>query len=123
MIQIDAGSPVVIYEQIKTGFRGLVRRGVLKPGDTVVSIRSLAETLVVNPNTVARAFRELVTEGVLAPRRGEGHVVAAGAPAVAKDSLEAARSDLAEAIRQARRAGLTWKDIGSALSAVKGGER
>ena len=65
MIQIDPRSPVPINDQIKAAVRGLVAKGLLRPGDQAPSIRSLAERLRVNPNTVARAFRELSLEGVL----------------------------------------------------------
>ncbi|MBI3565671.1 MAG: GntR family transcriptional regulator [Elusimicrobia bacterium] len=111
MIQIDLGSAVPLNEQIKSGLRGLVARGTLRPGDPAPSVRGLAETLKVNPNTVARAVRELVAEGVLESRRGEGTVVAASAPRRAKDGLDAARGALTEALRMARRAGLDWTDI------------
>lgn len=111
MIRIDPRSPLPINEQIKTALRGLVARGALKPGDPAPSIRGLAETLTVNPNTVARAVRELVLEGLLETKRGEGTVVALGARGLAHDGLDQARRRLDEALRQARRAGLTWKDV------------
>ncbi len=57
MITIDANSPVPIFEQIKAGLRGLVSRGMLNPGDQAPTIRTLAEDLVVNPNTIARAYQ------------------------------------------------------------------
>jgi len=65
MIIIDLGSFIPIYEQIKAGFRRNVGLGVLKPGDDLPSIRELAETLLVNPNTVARSYRELEMEGLI----------------------------------------------------------
>ena len=115
MIHIDPRSPVPINEQIKAGLRGLIARGALRPGDPAPSIRGLAETLKVNPNTVARAVRELVVEGVLDARRGEGTVVADAAPRMAKSGLDDVRVRLRESLRQARRGGLSWNDVESVV--------
>jgi GntR family transcriptional regulator len=111
MIRIDPLSPTPLNEQIKSGLRGLIARGVLKPGEPAPTIRPLAETLKVNPNTVARAIRELVLEGVLEAKRGEGTVVAAAAPRKAADGLAGIRDGVREALRQARRGGLSWDEI------------
>lgn len=111
MIQIDPNSPVPIYDQIKAGLRGLVTKGLLKPGDQAPSIRSLAVSLKINPNTVARAFRELAQEGFLQSQRGDGAYIAQGAQKQAQDSLGSIRLGLLDALRHARRAGLAWDDI------------
>lgn len=111
MLRIDPLAATPLNEQIKSGLRGLIARGALKPGEPAPSIRPLAESLKVNPNTVARAIRELVLEGVLEARRGEGTVVASAAPRKAVDGLEEAREDLRESLRLARRAGLDWDEI------------
>lgn len=115
MIRVDPRSPVAINEQIKAGLRGLVARGALRPGDPAPSVRGLAESLKVNPNTVARAVRELVLEGVLETRRGEGAFVAAGAPKLARGGLDEIRARLRESLRQARAAGLPWSEVAAAV--------
>jgi GntR family transcriptional regulator len=119
MIHIDSCSPVSINEQIKAGLRGLIARRALRPGDPVPSVRGLAETLKVNPNTVARAVRELVLEGVLDSRRGEGTVVADDAPRMAKSGLEDVRGRLRESLRQARRGGLGWNDVEATVREIR----
>lgn len=113
MLQLDLRSPVPIYDQIKAGLRGLVARGILRPGDAAPSIRSLAAQLKVNPNTVARAFRELTLEGFLESRRGDGSLIAEGAARHAKDGLSEVRAGLKDALLRARRAGLAWGDVDS----------
>lgn len=72
---IDFGSHVPVYRQIMEKMKTLIKSGELKKGEFVPSIRTLAEDLQVNINTVARAYRELTNEGVLKPVRGEGYVV------------------------------------------------
>jgi GntR family transcriptional regulator len=119
MIEIDPRSTVPIYEQVKDGLRGLVSRKVLQPGDQVPPIRGLAESLVVNPNTIARAYRELILEGFLESRKGEGAYVAAGAGTKASNGLELVRQRLVDAIVLGRRAGLSWKDVQTAVQKAK----
>jgi len=113
MLQIDPRSPVPLNEQIKSALKGLISRGALKPGDPAPSIRPLAESLKVNPNTVARAIRELVLEGVLETRRGEGAFVSVAALRKAQNGLSDVRKGLHEALRLAKRGGLSWDEIGA----------
>jgi GntR family transcriptional regulator len=120
MIQIDPRSPIPINEQIKAGLRGLVTKGLLKPGDQAPSIRGLALSLGVNPNTVARAFRELSLEGFLESQRGEGNYIAHGAKKHAQNGLEQVRLGLREALEHARRGGLGWAEIEALVRLMKG---
>lgn len=70
-----------IYLQIVNQVKYLVASGRLGAGDELPPIRSLAEQLLVNPNTVARAYRELETAGVVLKRRTAGtYVSGAGSP-------------------------------------------
>lgn len=123
MIQIDSSSAVPIYDQIKAGLKGLVAKGLLKPGDQAPSVRALAAELRVNPNTVARAIRELTTEGFLESRRGGGTTVSKNARRQAQTGLGEVRTSLLEAYRLARRGGLSWKDIEALYRKAKEGER
>ncbi len=72
---IDFNSHVPVYKQIKENLKALIAAGKIKEGEFVPSIRRLAQDLEVNLNTVARAYRELVEEGVLKVVRGMGYVV------------------------------------------------
>ncbi len=120
MITINGHLPVPIFEQVKSGFRGLVARGVLKAGDQVPAIRTLAERLLVNPNTIARAYRELISEGFLESRRGEGNFVSGKARMNVNGSLEQAKQRLQDSVHLARRSGLNWKDIQSIVAKSRG---
>jgi GntR family transcriptional regulator len=76
MFEIKTSSSAPIWNQIEEGMRRMVSLGALRPGDAVPSVRDLARSLKVNPNTVARAYQRLTEHGVLSVRRGEGTFVA-----------------------------------------------
>lgn len=75
-LNITTGSGTPIYRQIVDQVRLAVATGAVAPGDEMPSVRSLAEQLVVNPNTVAKAYGELVRDGVLDSQQGKGFFVA-----------------------------------------------
>ena len=80
-IHISPKNGAPLYQQIVSQVKYLVASGVLKPGDEVPPIRGLAEKLLINPNTVARAYRELEMAGVLVKRLGAGtYVSSEGSP-------------------------------------------
>ena len=121
MIKIDINSPTPIYEQIKTGFKGLVRKELMLPGDAAPSIRTLATQLTLNPNTVARAYRELTAEGFFESKRGEENIVSGRAKALAKADAENLKARITEAVREGLRNGLTAADIEGIVNKVKKG--
>lgn len=79
-LHVSASDGLPIYLQIVNGVKFLVASGRLAAGDELPAIRTLAERLVVNPNTVARAYRELQVAGVVENRRTAGTYVAEGSP-------------------------------------------
>jgi GntR family transcriptional regulator len=74
-LHISSSDGVPIYLQIVNQVKYLVASGRLKPGEEMPPIRVLAKKLVVNPNTVARAYRELEMDGVVTTRRTAGTYV------------------------------------------------
>ena len=75
-ISQEDGTP--IYQQVMQQVRLLVSTGRLEPGEQLPAVRRLAQQLLINPNTVARAYRELESGGVVKSRRGAGVFVAEG---------------------------------------------
>jgi GntR family transcriptional regulator len=69
---INTGSDMPIYKQITGQVRLAVTTGRLAVGEQLPSVRALAEDIVVNPNTVARAYGDLMREGLLESRAGRG---------------------------------------------------
>jgi GntR family transcriptional regulator len=76
MFDINPADAAPIWKQIEDGMRRMIQLGSLRPGELVPSVRDLAKSLRVNPNTVARAYQRLTDLGVFAVRRGEGTYVA-----------------------------------------------
>jgi DNA-binding transcriptional regulator YhcF (GntR family) len=74
-LRIDASDGEPPYEQIRTQIAGQVASGELPPGTKLPTVRALAATLGVAPNTVARAYRELEYSGVVSTRGRNGTVV------------------------------------------------
>lgn len=72
LFNINIGSTTPIYKQITDQVRMAVASGKVAVGDALPSVRALAEQLVVNPNTVARAYSELTREGLIESRAGRG---------------------------------------------------
>ena len=71
-LNINTGSNTPIYKQITDQVRMAVASGKLAVDDQLPSIRALAERLVINPNTVARAYADLAREGLIESRAGRG---------------------------------------------------
>jgi GntR family transcriptional regulator len=80
---INPKAAIPIYRQIADQIQRAVAAGKLQPGDQLPSVRELAAHLLVNPNTVARVYRDLEREGLLEARRGQGTYVAITAHALA----------------------------------------
>ena len=78
-LHIDSHNGLAVYDQIVRQIKFAVAEGAIASGDMVPSVRELARELAINPNTVARAYRQLQDDQVLEPVRGTGLTVAAGA--------------------------------------------
>lgn len=80
MIQISYKDSRPIHEQVEDGIRRLIVSAALEPGEQLPSVRELASTLAINPNTIARAYRELETQGYVFKVPGKGSFVAVELP-------------------------------------------
>ncbi|HZT13618.1 MAG TPA: GntR family transcriptional regulator [Candidatus Baltobacteraceae bacterium] len=108
VLTVDPRSGVPIYLQIIDQVKRSVALGVLAPGEQLPTVKQLALDLTVNPNTVAKAYRELERDEIIETSPGRGSFVRGNGTA---QSAYAAASDvtaetLAQAVREARSIGL-----------------
>ena len=111
MIIIDAGSPTPPFEQLRVQLRDQVRSGALSAGSRLPTVRRLADDLGIAPGTVARAYRELESDGVIEGRGRHGTFVSSHGSPIEQKAQDAA----AEFASRIRALGLT-ADEGVALA-------
>jgi GntR family transcriptional regulator len=112
LIRIDPQSNQPIYDQIIRQFKFAVATRSVVPGQWVPSVRELATELIVNPNTVARAYRELQGAGVLETVRGQGMRVASRAPRrCLSEQKELIRVRIEQVIREASLSSLSREEM------------
>jgi GntR family transcriptional regulator len=108
----NPSSGVPIYLQLMEQVKHAIGTGALRPGDQLPGIRPLAEELVINPNTVAKAYRELEHEGVIELRHGAGAFVSGtGRGAKLTDKLRAGQTVVAGVVEKLRKSGVTDEEI------------
>ena len=122
MITIDYKSRVPIYDQITSNIMRLKSLGVLKEGDKLPSVRSLAMKLGINPNTVQKAYNILESEGVIYSVSGKGSFIAENDRAT-EALLNAAKDEFKVAVDAALRAGLDMETLINIINTTyKGGK-
>lgn len=110
ILTIDANSRTPIYQQIADGIKSLIARGALAEGAALPPVRQMAADLGVNLNTIATAYRELQSEGLITVRHGLGAVVASQRLSTDPNQQQL-RLPLRTAITQMILAGLGRADI------------
>ena len=91
MVTINYRDGRPIYEQVKDDLRRLVVTGAMRPGEKLPSVRELAVSLAINPNTIQRAYRELEAEGYTVSVPGKGSYVSRE-----NDAAKARKAELME---------------------------
>jgi GntR family transcriptional regulator len=104
--RLDPSTGVPTYLQLVQQVEHALRLGYLKPGDRLPTIRDTVASLAINPNTVAKAYRELETKGLTAGRPGQGTFVQATLSQVELPELTALRRSLLSWLATADAAGL-----------------
>src|SRR5258705_833612 len=108
----NPSSGVPIYLQLMEQVKHAIETGALRPGDQLPGMRPLAEELVINPNTVAKAYRELEHEGVIELRHGAGAFVSGNAGTKKlTDKVRAGQAIVAAAVEKLRARGVTDEEI------------
>ncbi len=118
MIAVNFRDGRPIYEQVRDGFRQMILSGALPADSRLPSVRELAASLAINPNTIQRAYRELEAEGYICSVPGKGSFVRADNQAAAQRRSELL-GELARLGRELRLLGLGEEEL---LAALKGGD-
>lgn len=112
MIKIETASFVPIYEQIKKEIKRNISFGIFKAHESLPSIRDLASELIINPNTVARAYRELEMEGFIYTKKGKGcYVSDISSSLIKKERRGILNNIFDEAIRETKNFNLELNEI------------
>ena len=115
---------VPIYLQLMEQVKHAIETGALRPGEQLPGIRPLAEELVINPNTVAKAYRELEHEGVIELRQGAGAFVSGNARSKElTDKVRGGQTVVAAAVERLRSRGFADEEIRRLFEAELAGLR
>jgi len=119
IFRLNPNSGMPIYLQIMEQVKHAVENGVLRPGDQLPGIRKLAETMVMNPNTVAKAYRELEHEGLVELRQGAGAFISENLNTkVVTDRMQTARPIVEKTVERLLALGLSEEEIKRLIDAA-----
>lgn len=111
---LDFSSGIPVYKQIINLLYYEIGRGNLREGDRLPTIKELSERFQINPNTVAKAYRELDLKGVIASRRGDGSFVSAiepGKPLTSKQKAAKLDELMGRLVAEAKTFGITEREL------------
>lgn len=112
ILEIDTSNGLALYEQVVRQLKFAVASGKLRRGELVPSVRELSKQLAINPNTVARAYRQLQDEQILEAVRGLGMQIRAGAEKRCRaDRKKLIAARLETVLSEARHSGLLRKEV------------
>jgi GntR family transcriptional regulator len=115
---LDPGSGVATYLQIVQEVKEALRLGTLEVGDQLPTVREVVAELAINPNTVAKAYRELERDGLVVARQGRGTFVSSTLARASLRHHDALRAELELWLAAAVRAGLDDESIRALVSAT-----
>lgn len=118
MFKLDYSDGKPIYEQIKDNLKKLIIDGVLKTDDRIPSVRELAVTMAINPNTIQKAYKELEFEGYVYSVRAKGVFVAPIEKITEDKNTEKLYKNLEAAIRELYFVGETKEKIFSTVEKI-----
>ena len=105
---------VPIYEQITEKFKVLILKGVMRAGEQMPSVRSLAMELSINPNTIQKAYTELERQGFIYTVKGRGNFIA-GTEKLLEEKKKNCLDEILKRIKEAMEYGVTGEEILSVM--------
>ena len=109
VLEINRDSNTFIYEQLEFALYNKIIKGELKPGDMIPSVREVARHNGINPNTVQKAFAELIRAGVIFSVAGKGNYISPDAMDIKRDEKAEILKELRYIARRAKISGI-WMD-------------
>jgi GntR family transcriptional regulator len=117
--RLDGSSGVPPYLQLVHQVRQALLLGYLQEGDRLPTVKDVATDLVINPNTVVKAYRQLEHEGLAGGRPGQGTFITATAAPVAPEAQENLRASLEAWLRTAAAAGMNDDAVTALIATVR----
>jgi GntR family transcriptional regulator len=117
--RLDGSSGVPPYLQLVHQVRQALLLGYLQEGDRLPTVKEVAADLVINPNTVVKAYRQLEHEGIAGGRPGQGTFITATSAPVAPEAQEGLRASLEAWLRAAAQAGMNDDAVTALIAAVR----
>ena len=121
MLSINYKDPRPIYEQVRDALRQLILSGASAPGEKLPSVRELAASLAINPNTIQRSYRELEALGLINTVPGKGAFAATDGAAAHRRTHELYQQ-LSAAVQELKLLGVQRSDVISAAEEAYGKE-
>lgn len=118
MIHLDFHDPRPMYEQVVEQFEMLIARGALAADERIPSVRQLSVQLSLNPNTVQKAYSELLSRGEIYSVRGKGNFVSSDQTGIRNKKLEQIRGEMLALLRQAKEFGASTEQLQALLTSL-----
>lgn len=118
MFELDIRSRKPIYEQLVERLKELIITEVLKTDEQLPSVRTLAQQLTINPNTIQKAYRELEIQGYIYSIKGKGSFVSPANDSQNTEKLLKVKSDLMKLLSEAMYLGITVEELISTIQEI-----
>ncbi|KGX86340.1 GntR family transcriptional regulator [Pontibacillus litoralis] len=122
MFEIDPRDRNPIYEQVVERLKELIIHDVLKEDEKLPSVRDLAKQVMINPNTIQKAYRELESQGYIYSLKGRGSFVSPTYTTENKEKREKVMEQLKKLLAEALYLGVTEEELKALITEVGGGE-
>ena len=111
MFELDVRSRKPIYEQLVERLKELIITEILKTDEQLPSVRTLAQQLTINPNTIQKAYRELEVQGYIYSIKGKGSFVSPASPSPNAEKLSKVKSELIKLLSEAMYLGMSAAEL------------
>lgn len=123
MLQLDFGDRRPIYEQIRDKLKELIISGVLVTDDKIPSVREMAASLAINPNTIQKAYKDLENEGYIYSQKARGYFVARLYKSGNKIKIDGLYEELTSIVDEMKFLGVAKNDLFSEIEKIYKEER